>query len=78
MFFLKRDYGSAMVDLRKVLSLEPRHFGALAGLGMILQEIGEDKQALAVYRRATDVYPRLKGMDEKIKSLTEKVHGRDI
>jgi tetratricopeptide (TPR) repeat protein len=77
-FFLKKDYSSALVDLRKVLSLEPRHFGALAGLGMILQDIGDEKQALAVYRRAVEVYPRLKGMDEKIKTLSEKVEGRDI
>ena len=77
-FFLKKDYASAMVDLRKVLSLEPRHFGALAGLGMILQDIGDEKHALDVYRRAADVYPRLKGMDDKIKSLTEKVEGREI
>jgi tetratricopeptide (TPR) repeat protein len=77
-FFLKKDYGSALVDLRKVLSLEPRHFGALAGLGMILQDIGNDKDALEAYRRAVAVYPRLKGMDERIKSLAEKVEGRDI
>lgn len=77
-FFLKKDYGSALVDLRKVLSLEPRHFGALAGLGMILQDIGDEKHALEAYRRAVEVYPRLKGMDERIKSLTEKVDGRDI
>lgn len=77
-FFLKKDYGSALVDLRKVLSLEPRHFGALAGLGMILQDIGDEKHALDAYRRAVEVHPRLKGMDEKIKGLTEKVDGRDI
>lgn len=77
-FFLKKDYTSALVDLRKVLALEPRHFGALAGLGMILQDMGDEKHALDVYRRAAEVYPRLKGMDEKIKSLTEKVEGREI
>ena len=77
-FFLKKDYGSALIDLRKVLSLEPRHFGALAGLGMILQDIGDEKHALEAYRRAVEVYPRLKGMDERIKSLSEKVDGRDI
>ncbi len=77
-FFLKKDYASSLVDLRKVLALEPRHFGALVGLGMIMQDIGDDKHALEAYRRAVEVYPRLKGMDEKIKSLSEKVEGRDI
>jgi len=76
-FFLKKDYGSSLSDLRKVLALEPRHFGALTGLGMIMQDIGDDKHALEAYRRAVEVYPRLKGMDEKIKTLSEKVEGRD-
>ena len=74
----RRTTASALVDLRKVLALEPRHFGALAGLGMILQDIGDEKHALDAYRRAVEVHPRLKGMDDKIKSLTEKVDGRDI
>ncbi len=77
-FFLKKDYAHSLADLRKVLSLEPRHFGALVGLGMIMQDIGDDKDALEAYRRAVEVYPRLKGVDEKIKSLSEKVEGRDI
>lgn len=77
-FFLKKDYASSLKDLRKVLALEPRHFGALAGLGLIMQEIGSDKDALAAYRRAAAVHPHLKGMADKIKSLTEKVEGRNI
>ena len=76
-FFLKKDYGSSLADLRKVLALEPRHFGALTGLGMIMQDIGDDKHALEAYRKAVDIYPRLKGMDEKIKTLSEKIEGRD-
>jgi tetratricopeptide (TPR) repeat protein len=77
-FFLKKDYASSLKDLRKVLALEPRHFGALAGLGMIMQEVGSDKEALAAFRRAADIHPHLKGMADKIKALTEKVEGRDI
>ena len=53
-------------------------FGALSGLGLIMQDIGDDKHALDAYRKAVDVYPRLKGMDEKIKTLKEKVEGRDL
>jgi tetratricopeptide (TPR) repeat protein len=76
-FFLKKDYASSLVDLRKVLALEPRHFGALAGLGMIMQEIGSDKEALAAFRLAVEINPHLAGMADKIKSLAEKVEGRD-
>jgi tetratricopeptide (TPR) repeat protein len=77
-FFLKKDYGSALADLRQVLTREPRHFGALAGLGAIMQDIGDDKNALDAYRRALDIDPHLKGVADKVKTLTDKVEGRGI
>jgi tetratricopeptide (TPR) repeat protein len=77
-YFLKKDYVNSMADIGKVLAREPRHFGALSGLGLIMQDIGDDKHALDAYRKALEIYPRLKGMDEKIKALKEKVEGRDI
>jgi tetratricopeptide (TPR) repeat protein len=77
-YFLQKDYVNAMADIAKVLSREPRHFGALAGLGLILQDTGDEKHALAAYRKALEVYPRLKGMDEKVKTLTQKVEGQGI
>ena len=51
---MKNDYGKSLADIREVLRREPRHFGALSGLGLILQEMGDDKRALEVYRRALD------------------------
>ena len=77
-FFLKKDYGSAIADLRQVLTREPRHFGALSGLGAMLQDIGDEKDALEAYRRALAVHPRLNGITEKVKGLVEKGEGRDI
>src|SRR5690606_34757554 len=46
LYFNKKDFSRAIADIRQVLALEPRHFGAMAGLGFILQETGSDKQAL--------------------------------
>lgn len=76
--FLRKDYGAAMSDIRQVLSREPRHFGALSGLGIIMQEFGDDKHALEVYRRALAVHPRLQKIPDIVKTLQEKVEGRDI
>jgi tetratricopeptide (TPR) repeat protein len=77
-YFMKRDYTDSLADISKVLAREPRHFGALSGLGLIMQEIGDDKHALEAYRKALDVHPHLKGISDKVKSLKEKVEGRDI
>jgi len=75
---LKQDYGNALADIREVLVREPRHFGALAGLGMILQDMGDDKHALEAYRRALAIDPHLQNLSDVVKTLTEKVEGRDI
>src|ERR1700686_980154 len=59
LYFTKKGFGRSIGDVAQVLAREPRHFGALAGLGTILQEIGDDKRALEVYRRAIAVHPHL-------------------
>jgi tetratricopeptide repeat protein len=77
-FFNTKDYGSAIADIREVLAREPRHFGALAGLGTIMQELGDEKAALEAYRRALAVHPKLDKIPDIVKKLTEKVEGREI
>ena len=78
LYYLKNDYRHSLEDIQQVLIREPRHFGALAGLGMIMQEIGDDKRALEAFRKALAVNPHLEKVPELVKSLTEKVEGRDI
>jgi len=72
------DRPGTLADLGEVLAREPRHFGALSGLGMILQELGDDKRALDAFRRALAVHPKLEKIPDMVKRLTEKVEGRDI
>jgi len=77
-YYLQKDYGRALADIREVLVREPRHFGALSGLGLILQDIGDDKHALEAYRRALAIDPHLENIGDVVKTLREKVEGRDI
>ena len=77
-YYLKNDYAHSLEDIQQVLIREPRHFGALAGLGMIMQEIGDEKRALDAFRKALAVNPHLEKVPDLVKSLTEKVEGRDI
>jgi len=37
LYYMKHDYGRSLSDIRHVLKLEPRHFGALTGMGLILR-----------------------------------------
>jgi tetratricopeptide (TPR) repeat protein len=76
--YMRKEFGAALLDIRQVLHREPRHFGALSGLGMILQEFGDEKHALEVFRRALAIHPHLPKIPDLVKSLTEKVEGRDI
>ncbi|WP_198026566.1 tetratricopeptide repeat protein [Bradyrhizobium sp. ARR65] len=78
LYYLKNDYGHALADIGQVLIREPRHFGALAGLGMIMQDLGDDKRALDAFRKALDINPHLEKVPELVKQLSEKVEGRDI
>jgi len=77
-YYLKQDYAHSLADIAEVLAREPRHFGALSGLGMILQEIGDDKDALNAYRKALAIDPHLENVPDVVKTLTDKVEGRDI
>jgi tetratricopeptide (TPR) repeat protein len=76
--YMRKEVGKSLSDIRRVLALEPRHFGALTGLGMIMQDLGDDKHALEAFRKALAINPHLQRIPEIVKTLTEKVDGRDI
>jgi tetratricopeptide (TPR) repeat protein len=77
-YYLKDEYGRAIADLAEVLAREPRHFGALSGLGLLLQQIGDDKDALQAYRKALAIDPHLEHIPDVVRELSEKVEGRPI
>jgi tetratricopeptide (TPR) repeat protein len=78
LYYTQNKYAEALSDIREVLTREPRHFAALAGLGMIMQELGDDSRALVAYRQALAINPHLERVPERVKTLTEKVEGRGI
>jgi tetratricopeptide (TPR) repeat protein len=78
LYYLQNDYAHSLGDIEQVLVREPRHFGALAGLGMIMQDLGDDRRALDAFRKALAINPHLDKVPELVKTLSEKVEGRDI
>ena len=78
LYYLQNDYGRSLQDIQQVLIREPRHFGALAGLGMIMQDLGDNRRALDAFRKALAINPHMDKVPELVKTLSEKVEGRDI
>ena len=71
-------FGPSVADIAETLTRNPRHFGALAGLGAILEELGNKTRALEVYRAALAIHPHLQGVSEAVKRLEKDVAGTDL
>ncbi len=76
--FLAKDYWASMADIQRVLTLEPRHFGALSGLASILEQTGDAAGALRAHRAALAVNPHIEGAREAVERLAREVDGSDI
>jgi len=76
--FLVNDYSKAIADIEQTLALEPRHFGALSGLGRIMREIGDSQQAALAFGRALEIDPHLESVENALKEIEVEEAGREI
>jgi tetratricopeptide (TPR) repeat protein len=76
--YLMDDEQGSMADIARVLVLEPRHFGALSGMGMILERGGFSDDALRAYRRALEIAPQLASLRAAVDRLTAAVKGQSL
>ena len=76
--YLLGEHDRSLADIDRVLALEPRHFGALAGIGLIRMDKGESRQALAAFRRALAVNPFLKERLGLIPALEKEIGEKPI
>lgn len=77
-YYMEQDFGRSLVDIERTLALEPRHWGALSGLGIIQRRIGEDDKALTTFRRALEINPGLKNAREAVEELEKAAEGDAI
>jgi tetratricopeptide (TPR) repeat protein len=66
-------FAESTQDIDKVLALEPRHFGALSGLGQCDLHLGKDREALAAFQRAAAIDPNLPGVQMNIEALKKRL-----
>ena len=75
LYFLMKKDDLALADIAKVLDLEPRHFGALSGKGMILERQKKYAAARAAYEEALAVNPNLEQVKAALKELDKVEQG---
>lgn len=77
-FYIDGEWGLSLADIERTLALEPRHWGALTGLGMILEQLDREADALVAFRAALAVNPHVEPAREAVERLAPRVDGRDI
>ena len=56
-YFLMKKYEKSLMDIKATLTLEPRHFGALSGMGLIFMNRGDFQRALMAFTAVLKIYP---------------------
>ena len=76
--FQADEYGLAIADIERALALEPRHFGALAGLGTLLRQLDRKEAALRAYEAVLALNPRDADAKKAQEELQRETHGLDL
>jgi tetratricopeptide (TPR) repeat protein len=75
LLYLTGDDEGSIADIRRTLLLEPHHFGALSGLGLIDARNGRPERALHSFEAALAIHPFLPGAKANIEALREQLKG---
>ena len=78
LFYAMGEYDGSIRDVERTLELEPRHFGALSGLGLINLALGDDEAALDAFQSALEVNPHLSGPKVRILEILRRREGEAI
>lgn len=78
LFFQMNRYGPSIADIQRVLALEPRHFGALTGLGMMLEEMGLYDEAVDALNLAIEIHPHREDIRDALARIEQMREGRTL
>lgn len=73
--YLRGEYDEAVADIRRTLTLEPRHFAALAGLGLVYVAIGQPQGAIRAFEAALAINPHLSSIRDQVGQLRRQTAG---
>ena len=71
--YLMGDYEGSIADIGETLKLEPRHFGALSGLGLCNIALGNEEEALVAFERALVHNPHMPGVKQRVQQLRDRL-----
>lgn len=74
-YFMAERYGPALDDIRETLVLNPRHFGAMRGLAIIMEQIGDEETSIEVIDRILAIHPFMEDVAEARNRLTLRLDG---
>ena len=77
-YFHSECYGLSLADVETTLALNPRHFGAMLGLGAILRQLGYEEKALEAYRAALALNPHRDDIRAVVDRLSAQLDGVEI
>lgn len=78
LLYIMQKLDRSMADIQKVLTLEPRHFGAIAGIGLISLAKGDKAGALSAYKKVLEINPQNTGAQQSIDALSKELQGNPI
>lgn len=73
--YMMGSYAASVNDIQRTLDLEPRHFGALSGLGLILDAVGKGEAAVKVWERALVIHPNMPEIRSRMQKLKRELTG---
>ena len=77
-FFQNELFGPALDALGQTLALNPDHFPALYGLGVLFQQFDDNRRAEEAYRKVLSLHPHHKEAQEAVERLKREGFGRTL
>ena len=77
-FYMVGEFQKSQDDIDKVLELEERHFGALAGQGLVNIQLKNYEKAIKSYEKAQEIYPAMRSPKIMIKQIEELIKQQTI